>query len=83
MPSEMIFEAVVTTLSPDGRTHVAPMGVRYRESLVILKPFKPSTTLDNILATGCAVERKDEDTVAWCAPGTTRSVRKTTQEPFK
>jgi hypothetical protein len=53
--NDMIFETVVTTVSVDGRPHVAPMGVRYRGELVVLKPFRPSTTLDNILATGCAV----------------------------
>jgi hypothetical protein len=31
------------------------MGVRYVGELVVLKPFRPSTTLDNILASGTAV----------------------------
>ncbi len=51
----MIFEAVVTTCSPSGAVHVAPMGVRYVDDDVVLMPFKPSTTLDNIVAGGCAV----------------------------
>ncbi len=68
---EMIFETVVTTVPPDGRVHVAPMGVRYRRELVVLKPFKPSTTLDNILATGCAVLNLLTDTrvFAGCVTG--------------
>jgi uncharacterized protein len=49
--NDVIFETVVTTLSPSGTPHVAPMGIRYREGEVVLMPFKPSTTLDNILAT--------------------------------
>jgi hypothetical protein len=53
--SEQIFETVVTTCSLDGAVHVAPMGVRYVGELVVLKPFRPSATLDNILATGTAV----------------------------
>lgn len=53
--NDQIFETVVTTVAPDGRPHVAPMGVRYRDRHVVLMPFKPSTTLDNIVATGCAV----------------------------
>jgi hypothetical protein len=53
--SEQIFETVVTSCAPDGIVHVAPMGVRYVDEHVILKPFKPSTTLDNISATGTAV----------------------------
>lgn len=51
----MIFETVVTTVAPDGAPHVAPMGARYAGEQVVLMPFKPSTTLDNVLATGHAV----------------------------
>jgi len=53
--NEQIFETVVTTCSPAGVVHVAPMGVRYIDDAVVLKPFRPSTTLDNILASGMAV----------------------------
>ncbi|HEX6363092.1 MAG TPA: DUF447 domain-containing protein [Albitalea sp.] len=52
---ELIYETVVTTRSPAGAVHVAPMGVRYAGDAVVLMPFKPSTTLDNIVATGAAV----------------------------
>ncbi|MFN3986719.1 MAG: DUF447 domain-containing protein [Rhodocyclaceae bacterium] len=60
----MIFETVVSTLSPEGEVHLAPMGVRYETEqasdatpvpVVLLMPFKPSRTLDNILATRRAV----------------------------
>ena len=53
--NEQIFETVVTTCSPAGVVHVAPMGVRYVDDAVVLKPFRPSTTLDNILGSGMAV----------------------------
>ena len=53
--NDQIFETVVTTLAADGRPHVAPMGVRYCGAQVVLMPFKPSTTHDNIVATGFAV----------------------------
>lgn len=53
--NDQIFEAVVTTVSAEGASHVAPMGVRYQAGRVVLMPFKPSTTLANILATGHAV----------------------------
>jgi hypothetical protein len=46
---------VISTVAADGTPHVAPMGVRYRETDVILMPFKPSTTLANVIATGHAV----------------------------
>ena len=53
--NEQIFETVVTTCSPAGVVHVAPMGVRYVGDRVVLKPFRPSTTLDNLLASNLAV----------------------------
>ena len=55
---ELIYEAVVTTCSPLQEVHVAPMGVRYTDGTagdVVLMPFKPSTTLRNIEASGHAV----------------------------
>ena len=52
---ELIYETVVTTQSPSGGVHVAPMGVRYAGQAVVLMPFRPSTTLANIEATGGAV----------------------------
>lgn len=59
MNNEMIYETVVTTVSPQGVPHVAPMGIRYlppaQGGQVVLMPFRPSTTLDNLLATGHAV----------------------------
>lgn len=57
--NDVIYETVVTTVAPDGTPHIAPMGVRYRRSDtgsdVILMPFKPSTTLANIVASRHAV----------------------------
>ncbi len=50
-----IFETVVTTRSAAGLVHIAPMGVRYVGDEVVLMPFRPSTTLANIEATGHAV----------------------------
>jgi hypothetical protein len=51
----VIYECVVTTAHASGQAHVAPMGVRYLpEGRVLLMPFKPSTTLDNILASRVA-----------------------------
>ncbi|MGF6753674.1 DUF447 domain-containing protein [Paraburkholderia sp. GAS42] len=51
----MIYETIVTTVARDGRPHIAPMGVRFENGRAILAPFRPSTTLDNILATRAAV----------------------------
>ena len=51
----MIHETIVTTASPDGRPHIAPMGVRREGEHVFLAPFRPSATLENIVATRVAV----------------------------
>lgn len=69
--NEQIFETVVTTMSPEGEAHVAPMGVRYHPGQVVLMPFKPSTTLSNILATRHAVLNLITDTrvFAGCVTG--------------
>ena len=53
--NDVIYETVISTVAPDGTPHVAPMGVRYRGPDVILMPFKPSTTLANIVANRHAV----------------------------
>lgn len=67
----MITETVVTTLSPAGRVHVAPMGIREEQGRVLLAPFRPSTTLDNLLATRRAVVNLIDDVrvFAGCVTG--------------
>ena len=69
--NDPIYETVITTVSADGRVHVAPMGVRYVGECVVLMPFKPSTTLDNVLAGGHAVLNIVTDTrvFAGCVTG--------------
>jgi len=57
----MIREVIVTTRAPDGRIHIAPMGVHEAGGLKMLAPFRPSTTLDNVLATRCAVVNYCDD----------------------
>ncbi|MCC8403171.1 DUF447 family protein [Paraburkholderia sp. MMS20-SJTN17] len=51
----MIHETIVTTAACDGRPHIAPMGARSEDERIILAPFRPSVTLDNIVATRAAV----------------------------
>lgn len=67
----MIFETLVTTQCAAGVAHLAPMGVRYQGDEVVLMPFKPSTTLANILATRCAVLNLTDDVrvFAGCVTG--------------
>lgn len=51
----MIQETIVTTQNKNGVGHIAPMGIHISTDEFIILPFKPSTTLDNLLATGVAV----------------------------
>ncbi len=69
--NDVIYETVICTVSTGGVPHVAPMGVRYRGPFVILMPFRPSTTLDNIVANGHAVLNVVTDTrvFAGCVTG--------------
>lgn len=66
-----ILETVITTVSPAGRLHLAPMGVQVQGPEVLLQPFRPSTTLDNVLATGRAVLNLSDDVriFAGCVTG--------------
>jgi hypothetical protein len=69
--NDVIYEVVISTVSAAGRPHLAPMGVRYEGDDVHLLPFKPSTTLDNIIASGVAVLNVVLDTrvFAGCVTG--------------
>ncbi|MEJ2407634.1 MAG: DUF447 family protein [Candidatus Thiodiazotropha sp.] len=51
----MIHEVIVTSRSPEGENQIAPMGVFWRDGEVVIAPFRPSRTLDNILSGECAV----------------------------
>ena len=50
----MIHEVIVTTMSKSGEVHIAPMGIRFLEKKVVISPFRPSQTLDNILESNIA-----------------------------
>lgn len=58
---ELIREIILTTRRPDGGTHIAPMGVRERGDRILIAPFKPSGTLDNLLREGSAVLNLTDD----------------------
>ena len=57
----MIFESIVVTLSDRGETHIAPMGIRHVDGLVLIAPFRPSVTLDNLSETHAAVVNFTDD----------------------
>jgi hypothetical protein len=70
----MIFETIITTQDAAGTPHVTPFGVRYEGDLVVILPYKPSTTLDNILATKCAVMNLTDDVRVFAGALTNRKV---------
>ena len=59
--SERIHETILTTKNADGSPHIAPMGLRLRTPLLLLAPFKPSRTLDNLLRDKVATINSTDD----------------------
>lgn len=57
----MIYETIITSMDAEGNVHITPFGVREQDGFVIISPFKPSTTLENILATKSAVMNLTDD----------------------
>lgn len=57
----MIQEIIVTTTNEDGSTHIAPMGIREESGLIVIAPFKPSATLENIQRNRTAVVNRIDD----------------------
>ena len=70
----MIRESIVTTLGPDGGVHVAPIGVIVEANGLVIAPFRPSATLDNLLARKTAVVNYTDDVrvFAGCITGRKR-----------
>lgn len=67
----MIRETVVTTRAEDGHIHIAPMGIREQGAYLLLAPFRPSRSLDNMLRERCAVINYTDDVriIAGCLTG--------------
>ncbi len=61
----MIVETIVTSIDVGGRVNIAPMGPEWGEEELILKPFKGTTTLENLLATGEAVVNLTDDVMCF------------------
>lgn len=57
----MIYETIISTIDINGKSHVTPFGVQKKDDLFVIAPFKPSTTLENILQTQCAVMNLTDD----------------------
>ena len=57
----MIYETIVISTDAENNAHVAPFGVRERDGLVLIAPFRPSTSLDNLLYSRSAVINLTDD----------------------
>jgi hypothetical protein len=69
----MIYETIISTIDASGLVHVTPFGIRRQDDLVIISPYRPSTTLANILATQSAVMNLTDDVRVFAAALTGRS----------
>ncbi|MEM8573496.1 MAG: DUF447 domain-containing protein [Pseudomonadota bacterium] len=67
----MIRECIVTTMSDEGRLHIAPLGLIEDSEGWIIAPFRPSATLDNLRTTPFAVASLTDDVMvfAGCLTG--------------
>jgi len=57
----MIVETIVTSLSEDGAVNIAPMGVEWDDTRIVLKPFLETATYRNVSASGAAVVNLTDD----------------------
>lgn len=57
----MIFETVIISSNDKNAPHVTPFGIRYEGEQIIISPFKPSKTLDNIITTKVATMNVTDD----------------------
>jgi uncharacterized protein len=56
-----IVETVTTTINPDGTVNCAAMGVEWGDETIVIKPYRPTRTLNNLRATGAAVVNLTDD----------------------
>jgi hypothetical protein len=48
--SEKINEIILISENADGTAHIAPFGMRERGELLLIAPFRPSVSLDNLMS---------------------------------
>lgn len=66
-----IVETIVTTVNPAGEAHIAPLGLIEDGAFWVIAPFRPSRTLDNLMANPFAVASHTDDVrvFAGCVTG--------------
>jgi hypothetical protein len=47
---EKIDEIILISENADGTPHIAPFGMRERDGLILIAPFRPSASLDNLIS---------------------------------
>ncbi len=57
----VIYETIISTIDKNSTAHVTPFGVQKKGELFVIAPFKPSTTLENIVNTQNAVMNLSDD----------------------
>jgi hypothetical protein len=58
---EKINEIMLVTECEDGSPYIAPFGVRERDGLILIAPFRPSISLDNLLSSRRATINTTDD----------------------
>ena len=69
----MIYETIITSIDTTGKAHVAPFGISMQDGLVVISPYKPSSTMTNILASNHAVMNLTDDVRVFAAALTGRT----------
>jgi len=57
----MIRETILTTMNTQGDIHIAPFGITVDEDDLVISPFRPSRTLDNLMDNPHAVINYTDD----------------------
>lgn len=57
----MIYETIIISSDENNVAHVTPFGVQYEGDVVVISPFKPSRTLDNIMTSKSATMNLTDD----------------------
>ena len=58
---DMIFESIVISTDDAGNPHIAPFGIRKQQGLILIAPFRPSVSLDNLLSQRTATLNMTDD----------------------
>ena len=76
---EKINEIILVTENADGSPHIAPFGMRERDGLILIAPFRPSSSLDNLLSGRSATINITDDVRVFAGALTGRRLWPTTK----